>query len=328
MPLEDVAHNPHPYPPPEGEGIRRSAQPERPWALAVMRRMETMRTVVRLRNLRRIFGGAPAWPPEAGAYRVGDPNAPVAACTLTSNDLIEPVTRLSGVAIAGRVYTANLGVERIVLNVTANPRIRFLLLCGRDSPLFHPGQTLQALCANGVDRERRVVGATGYLPVLRGVSTERIERFRQQVELVDCTGETDLALLAERASALTSRDPGPYADRPATSVGQTDTALPFRPLRPGGKREPLAYDPKGYFLITLDRRAKDIVVRHYLPDNTPANEMRGHSGESLLLGLLRAGLVSQLSHAGYLGGELAKAEAALQLGLVYEQDQRLRVSED
>src|SRR5207245_2601021 len=45
-----------------------------------------------------------------------------------------------------------------------------------------------------------------------------------------------------------------------------------------------------------------------------------------LLGLIREGLVSQLSHAEYLGGELAKAEAALRLGVRvrYEQDRPLR----
>jgi tetrahydromethanopterin S-methyltransferase subunit A len=87
---------------------------------------------------------------------------------------------------------------------------------------------------------------------------------------------------------------------------------------------PLAYDPKGYFVITLDRPAGEIVIRHYLSDNTPAHEMRGRSGEPLLLGLVREGLVSQLSHAGYLGAELARAEAALRLQLRYEQDQPLR----
>jgi tetrahydromethanopterin S-methyltransferase subunit A len=44
----------------------------------------------------------------------------------------------------------------------------------------------------------------------------------------------------------------------------------------------------------------------------------------MLLGLLREQLVSQLSHAGYLGAELARAEAALRLDLAYEQDRPLR----
>jgi hypothetical protein len=47
----------------------------------------------------------------------------------------------------------------------------------------------------------------------------------------------------------------------------------------------------------------------------------------MLLGLLRDGLVTQLSHAGYLGEELAKAQTALQFGLRYDQDRPLRLRE-
>jgi hypothetical protein len=55
--------------------------------------------------------------------------------------------------------------------------------------------------------------------------------------------------------------------------------------------------------------------------------MYGHSANSMLLGLLREGLVTQLSHAGYLGEQLAKAETALRLCLRYDQDRPLRPSE-
>ena len=47
----------------------------------------------------------------------------------------------------------------------------------------------------------------------------------------------------------------------------------------------------------------------------------------MLLGLLRDGLVTQLSHAGYLGAELAKAQTALQFDLRYDQDRPLRPRE-
>src|SRR5438093_12368368 len=47
----------------------------------------------------------------------------------------------------------------------------------------------------------------------------------------------------------------------------------------------------------------------------------------MLVGLLRDGLVTQLSHAGYLGEELAKAQTALQFGLRYDQDRPLRPRE-
>jgi tetrahydromethanopterin S-methyltransferase subunit A len=297
--------------------------PERPWAVEVMRRLDATRSLLSGHMLRRALRrrhGRLDWPVEPGAYVIGDPSQPIAVCTLTDNDLIQSTARLPGVAIAGRVYTANLGLEKIILNITANPRIRFLLLCGRDSLLFHPGQTLRALCANGTAPDRRVLGADGYLPVLTNVPIGRIQQFRQQVELIDCTGETDPQVLARHTRQLAARDPGLFE---ASEPSRTPSAQ-FVRISPGGKRQPLVYDPKGYFVITLEHAAGEIVIRHYLPDNTPAHEMRGRSGEPMLLGLVREELVTQLSHAGYLGAELARAEAALRLGLRYEQDQPLR----
>jgi tetrahydromethanopterin S-methyltransferase subunit A len=95
------------------------------------------------------------------------------------------------VAIAGEVQTANAGIERIILNVTANSSIRFFLLCGKDSRLFRQGQSLGALIEHGVDAEKRIVGAQGYEPVLRNLPLPRIEAFRRQIELVDWSGARD-----------------------------------------------------------------------------------------------------------------------------------------
>jgi tetrahydromethanopterin S-methyltransferase subunit A len=258
-----------------------------------------------------------------GAYVVGDATASVAICTLTDDALFPSLAELPGVAISGRLNTANLGIEDLIVNVTANPNIRFLLLCGKDSPVFHPGQTLRALIENGTTEERRVIGAEGYEPVLKNVPLAWIERFRRQVELADLSGEQDRATIASATSELADRDPGAFAPgddlgAPAASTGQ------FSSIAPGGRREPLWYDPKGFFVIAVDRPAGEIVVRHYTRDYGPAHEMRGHSAEAIVLGLLREELVSQLSHAGYLGAELAKAETALRLGLRYEQDRPLR----
>jgi len=98
-------------------------------------------------NMQLDEGGA-SWPVVDGSYSVGDPTAPIAVCALTSDELIQPLAQVPGVAIAGEVQTANLGIERIILNVTGNPSIRFLLLCGKESRLFGPGQTLGALFDN------------------------------------------------------------------------------------------------------------------------------------------------------------------------------------
>ena len=312
---------------PSGENVR---------AVATFRYVDLLRDLAAggpLRRLAQGLAGRPPWPIVSGAYLVGDPSGSVAVCTPTSGDLVRPATELPAVAIAGRVYTPNLGIEKIILNVTANPRIRFLLVCGKESPVFFPGQALRALFADGVTDERRIVGARGHVPVLGNVARTRIEVFRKQVELVDRVGELDVDAIGREVAILARRDPGPYT----SSVGGVDLhAVPeviprsgredprFVPIRVGGKREPLAYDPRGFFVIAVERALGEIVVRHYDPDNSPAHVVSGRTGESILLGLLREDLVSQLSHAGYLGAELAKAETALRLGLPYEQDRPLR----
>ncbi len=309
---------------------------EKAWAVRLMHRLDVIQDLLTLGPMRRAvthLAGAQAWPSVAGSYNIGDRQGSIAVCTLTTTELMEPLSRLPGVAVAGRVYTANLGIEKILINITDNPNIRYLILCGRDSPLFHPGQTLRALWVHGVTPERRIISAAGYLPELRNLQHTCIECFRNQVELIDLTGETNIAQITARIQELASRDSRPFPDSCDESEalarlggdGSQGEAATFRPLQPGGRRQPLAYDPKGFFIITLDRKMGEMVVRHYLPDNTPAHIIRGRSSEAVLLGLLRENLISQMSHAAYLGTELAKAETALKLGLQYEQDQALRV---
>ena len=265
------------------------------------------------------------WPVMPGTYQLGDPNGPVAVCALTSERLIGPLVALPGVAIAGMVYTANLGITRIIVNITSNPAIRFLLICGKDSALFKPGQSLVALAEKGVDEKQRIIDAAGYDPVLPSIDPEQVTQFRKQVEVLDWTGEEDLQVLQERVKSLSDRNPGVFVTEQKGDTPRKHEE--FVAIRPGGRREPLLYDPKGYFVITIEPEQKEILLRHYLPDHTPAHEMRGRGATSMLLGLLRDGLVTQLSHAGYLGEELAKAQTALQFGLRYDQDRLLRPRE-
>src|SRR6266536_744207 len=128
--------------------------------------------------------------------RSGQPPAQVAVCTLLSRDLATALAAVPGVAMTGTLATANLGVEQIVVAVTERPWIRFLVVCGKDSPLFQAGQTLVALVRNGMRAgDHRVIDARGYLPLLRNVSPEQVRAFRCQVELVDARGEQDAGRL-------------------------------------------------------------------------------------------------------------------------------------
>src|SRR5258708_258302 len=83
-------------------------------AVRMFHRMDSMLDLIRGAPLRliRSVRKVPVWPITSGAYTVGDPKAPIAICTLTSNGLMEPLAKLPGVAISGRVYTVNLGIEK------------------------------------------------------------------------------------------------------------------------------------------------------------------------------------------------------------------------
>ncbi|MFB7476443.1 hypothetical protein [Kitasatospora sp. NPDC056184] len=264
----------------------------------------------------------------------GEPGATgrIAVCSLSSRELLEPLSALPDVAIAGTLMTANLGIEQLVRTIAHRPSIRGLVVCGRDSPRFLAGQSLVALFREGLDAERRRIrGAAGYLPVLRTVALREVEQVRARVELVDARGECDPAVLRRVVAELSARTaaapdlpglPGWSGDGPA---GAEEGRRPvFRRLRPGGRRVGISRSLDGFVVIGLDRAAHRIVLRHYDSDLTPRHEMTGVRAESMLLGLLSAGVVAEPAHAGYLGGELAKAETALRLGLTYVQDLPLR----
>jgi tetrahydromethanopterin S-methyltransferase subunit A len=300
---------------------------ERAAAVRMIRHMEVAKDWLRggplQRRVRRLAGGS-GWPPVPGAYAVGDPAGTVAVCTLTSNDLMAPCAQIPGVAIAGRVYTVNLGIEKIIQNVTGNPAIRFLVLCGKESPVFQPAQGLRALFDQGVTAERRINGALGHLPVLDHIPAAQIEAFRQQVELIDRTSLREIASLRVEVAALVARRALPIADAARWAAVEPVEASNIVRLPPGGGGAPIEYDATGFWIFSLDRDAGQIVARHHLPDNTPAHEIRARTADGILQSIVLHRLVSQTDHAGYLGIELAKAEAALRFGFRYEQDQHLR----
>lgn len=281
-------------------------------------------------SVRRLGGQSP-WPQIPGDYIVGERKGPVAICVLSSDQLMEPLSKLPGVALAGSVRVPNLGIEKIILNVIANPSIRFLLLCGQDSKAFQPGQALQCLQTNGVDEKNRIIGATGHLPRLSNLQETEIEAFCRQIKIEDRIGETDPSVIESLVGTLvrqSSDSPKDFADSKGPILGTGATAsIGFVRLKPGGKREPVDYDQKGFFVVSVDREKRVLVLQHFYSDHSPAHEIRARSAGAIMRAVVREELVSQLSHAGYLGGELAKAEAALQLDLNYTQDRPLKLQQ-
>lgn len=256
------------------------------------------------------------WPPLAGAYTVLRYHAPVAVCTLTDERLARQVAHEAGpkTAIVGSLQTENLGIERLILNVVSNPNVRFVIVCGEDSPgwVGHlPGQSLLALARGGVDDSGRIIGAKGRRPVLRNVTRDAIEHFRRMVETVDLVGCREIARIASAIAECAARDPGPAEPLPAER--------PVTPIR-GSLPARMVTDPSGYCVIGVDRRRHLLWLEHYRTDGVLDAIIEGRAAAELYTPAIEQGLVSRLDHAAYVGRELARAEHALLTGEPYVQD--------
>ena len=91
-------------------------------------------------------------------------------------------------------------------------------------------------------------------------------------------------------------------------------------------------DPKGYFLIAIDRK-KNLLKVGYCKftklSNNPVNDMvaiiEGKTAIEIVNTLIREKYISSLQHAGDMGIELCKAEIALKHNLNYVQDKDLNL---
>jgi tetrahydromethanopterin S-methyltransferase subunit A len=256
------------------------------------------------------------WPPLPGDYHVIRYQAPVAVCTLNSSELAVQLRDSvpAGLAVAGTMHTENLGIERVIRNVLANPNIRFLIVAGEDTRqrIGHlPGQSLASLFHSGLDERGRIVGAQGKRPVLKNVTAGEVGQFRQQVTLVDLIGELRSDVVTEQINNCAAHDPGPFT-----------TTTPLVAANPIPAEEPtrLVLDPAGYFVVYPDDRRQRLMLEHYSNAGVLDCLLEGHSAAALYMAAIARNLVSRLDHAAYLGCELARAEHSLKTGEPYVQD--------
>jgi len=179
---------------------------------------------------------AEGWPIVNGDYITGDPESPVAVTTLASHN--EDVGASAGAAISGPCKTENLGIEKVVANIISNPNIRFLVLCGAEVQGHITGQSIEALHQNGVDPDKRsIVGATGAIPFVENVPDEGIERFQQQVEIVNMIDNEDAGAITSKVKECIEKDPGAFEEEALViSVddddGEEEEGEEVRPVSP------------------------------------------------------------------------------------------------
>ncbi len=268
------------------------------------------------------------WPPVVGEYFLLDKSGAVAISTLASTDLAEELARRKpdGVAIVGKTETENIGLDKIIKNVITNSSLRYLILTGQDPKGHSAGQTLLALAENGVDDKGRVIGSKGKRPVLRNVSAQDVQAFREQVQVIDLIGCEDLDVICARASEL----PKPAA----SSCGCSDCGCSEAPVSltlsvplPQPTKimaeepdEAVRLDKAGYFVIVPLADRGVINVEQYAYDHSLLRVIEGPTSRAIYYLVIKNGWVTEMSHAAYLGKELTKAELSLRYGFKYIQD--------
>ena len=91
-------------------------------------------------------------------------------------------------------------------------------------------------------------------------------------------------------------------------------------------------DPKGYFLISVDKK-KNLIQVGYCKfiklGNSPINDMvaiiKGKTAIEIVNTLIRKKFISTLQHAADMGIELHKAQLSLKYGFKYIQDKDLEI---
>lgn len=143
------------------------------------------------------------WPIEKGRYLISNPLSPVGVVVILTApyDKIpketEELVRTGvekGAGISGTLQTANIGIEKVVVNLISNPNIRYLILSGKESGHF-PADALKALFKNGADEKGYIRNTKAPTAILKNIPKKAIERLRQQIQLVDLSGITDIAIL-------------------------------------------------------------------------------------------------------------------------------------
>jgi tetrahydromethanopterin S-methyltransferase subunit A len=97
-------------------------------------------------------------------------------------------------------------------DLVANPNIRFLIVCGPESPGHLVGDAILALKNNGIDRRRRIIGAKGPTPFLFNILPEFVQRFREQITVHDLVNEGSPEVVRAAVCACYQETPTPFRE--------------------------------------------------------------------------------------------------------------------
>ena len=133
-------------------------------------------------------------------FYIGNTNSSICVCTLSSIKLLKELQNsqiFENVAIAGRLFTENKGIDSIIKYVNQNKKIKTIIVCGKEVWGHKSGHSLFQLHQNGVDKNNRIINSTSPEPILT-VSNSQIQYFQKEITLVNLINETNLQLITEK----------------------------------------------------------------------------------------------------------------------------------
>ena len=130
-------------------------------------------------------------------FYIGNYNSSICICTLSSIKLLKEIKNskiIDNVAIIGRLFTENKGIDSIIKYVNQNKKIKTIIVCGKDVWGHKSGHSLFELHKNGIDNNNRIINSTSPDPFLT-VSESEIKYFQKQITLVNLINETNIELI-------------------------------------------------------------------------------------------------------------------------------------
>ena len=133
-------------------------------------------------------------------FYIGNTNSSICVCTLSSIKLLKELKNskiIENVAITGRLFTENKGIDSIIKYVNQNKKIKTIIVCGKEVWGHKSGHSLFQLHKFGVDKNNRIINSTSPEPILT-VSNSQIQYFQKEITLVNLINETNLQLIRNK----------------------------------------------------------------------------------------------------------------------------------
>ena len=127
-------------------------------------------------------------------FYIGNTNSSICVCTLSSIKLLKELKNseiFENIAIAGRLFTENKGIDSMIMHVNENKKIKTIIVCGKEVWGHKSGHSLFELYKNGIDDDKRIINSTSPEPFLT-VSESQIQYFQKEITLVNLINETNI----------------------------------------------------------------------------------------------------------------------------------------